>query len=36
MVFVIMGVGYVAFQSQLKICGSSNVGTNFNVKITNI
>ena len=36
MILVIMGVGYAAFQSQLKISGTSNIGTNFLVKITDI
>ena len=36
MILVIMGVGYAAFQSQLKISGTSNIGTNFLVKITGI
>ena len=35
-ILVIMGVGYAAFQSQLKISGTSNIGANFNVKITSI
>ena len=35
-ILVIMGVGYAAFQSQLKISGTSNIGSNFLVKITNI
>ena len=36
MILVIMGVGYAAFQSQLKISGTSNISSNFLVKITNI
>ena len=36
MILVIMGVGYAAFQSQLKIIGTSNITSNWNVKITNI
>ena len=36
MILVIMGVGYAAFQSQLKISGTSNIGANFLVKITSI
>ncbi len=36
MILVIMGVGYAAFQSQLKISGTSNVTSNWSVKITNI
>ena len=35
-ILVIMGVGYAAFQSQLKISGTSNITSNFLVKITNI
>ena len=31
-----MGVGYAAFQSQLKISGTSNIASNFLVKITSI
>ena len=36
MVLVIMGVGYAAFSSQLKISGTSNIASNFLVKITDI
>ena len=36
MILVIMGVGYAAFQSQLKISGTSNIASNFIVKITDI
>ena len=36
MILVIMGVGYAAFQSQLKISGTSNITSNFLVKITSI
>ena len=36
MILVIMGVGYAAFQTQLKISGTSNITSNWNVKITNI
>ena len=36
MILVIMGVGYAAFQSQLKITGTSNITSNWSVKITNI
>ena len=36
MILVIMGVGYAAFSSQLKISGTSNIGANFNVRITGI
>ena len=35
-ILVIMGVGYAAFQSQLKISGTSNVTSNWSVKITDI
>ena len=35
-ILVIMGVGYAAFQSQLKITGTSNIASNFLVKITSI
>ena len=35
-ILVIMGVGYAAFQSQLKISGTSNISSNFSVKITDI
>ena len=36
MILVIMGVGYAAFQTQLKISGTSNITSNWSVKITNI
>ena len=36
MILIIMGVGYAAFQSQLKISGTSNIASNFIVKITDI
>ena len=36
MILVIMGVGYAAFQSQLKITGTSNIASNFLVRITGI
>ena len=36
MILVIMGVGYAAFSSQLKISGTSNITSNWSVKITNI
>ncbi len=36
MILVIMGVGYAAFQSQLKITGTSNITSNWSVKITDI
>ena len=36
MILVIMGVGYAAFATQLKITGTSNIASNFLVKITNI
>ncbi len=35
-VLLIMAVGYAAFQSQLKITGTSNIASNFLVKITGI
>ncbi len=35
-VLLIMAVGYAAFQSQLKITGTSNIGSNFLVRITGI
>ena len=35
-ILVIMGVGYATFQSQLKISGTSNIASNFLVKITDI
>ena len=35
-ILVIMGVGYAAFQSQLKITGTSNITSNWSVKITDI
>ena len=35
-ILVIMGVGYAAFQSQLKISGTSSISSNFAVKITDI
>ena len=36
MILVVMGVGYAAFQSQLKITGTSNITSNWSVKITDI
>ena len=36
MILVIMGVGYAAFSSQLKISGTSNITSNWSVKVTNI
>ena len=36
MILVIMGVGYAAFATQLKITGTSNIASNFLVKITDI
>ena len=36
MILVIMGVGYAAFRSQLKISGTSNITSNWSVKITDI
>lgn len=35
-IVVIMGVAYAAFQSQLRISGTSNIASNFLVRITNI
>ena len=35
-ILMIMVVGYAAFQSQLKISGTSNISSNFLVKITDI
>ena len=35
-VVLVMAVGYAAFQSQLKITGTSNIGSNFLVRITGI
>ena len=36
MILVIMGVGYAAFSSQLRISGTSNITSNWSVKITDI
>ena len=36
MILVIMGVGYAAFSSQLKITGTSNIDSTWSVKITSI
>ena len=36
MILVIMGVGYAAFSRQLKISGTSNITSNWSVKITDI
>ena len=36
MILVIMAVGYAAFASQLRISGTSNISSNFLVKITDI
>ena len=36
MILVIMGVGYAAFATQLKISGTSNIASNFLVRITDI
>lgn len=36
MILVIMGVGYAAFSSQLKISGTSTISSNFLIKITSI
>ena len=35
-ILLIMAVGYAAFQSQLKITGTSNIASNFLVRITGI
>ena len=35
-ILVIMGVGYAAFQSQLKITGTSNIDSTWDVQITDI
>ena len=35
-ILVIMGVGYAAFQSQLRISGTSSISSNWNIQITNI
>lgn len=35
-ILVIMAVGYAAFASQLKISGTSNISSNWSVKITDI
>ena len=35
-ILLIMAVGYAAFQSQLKITGTSNIASNFLVRITDI
>ncbi len=35
-IVVLMGVGYAAFASQLRINGTSNISSNFNVLITDI
>ena len=35
-ILVIMGVGYAAFSSQLKITGTSNIDSTWSVKITSI
>ena len=32
-ILIIMGVGYAAFSSQLKISGTSNISSNWSVKI---
>ena len=36
MILVIMGVGYAAFSSQLKISGTSNITSNWDIEITGI
>ena len=35
-ILVIMGVGYAAFSSQLKITGTSNIDSTWDVQITDI
>ena len=35
-VVILMGVGYAAFSSQLNITGTSNITSNWDVRITNI
>ncbi|CCY46807.1 unknown [Firmicutes bacterium CAG:822] len=35
-ILLIMVVGYAAFQSQLRISGTSNITSNWSVKITDI
>ncbi len=35
-VLVLMGIGYAAFSSQLNITGTSNITSNWDVRITNI
>lgn len=36
MILVVMGVGYAAFSTSLKINGTANIDSNFSVKITDI
>ncbi len=36
MILVIMGIGYAAFSSQLKISGTSNITSNWDIEITDI
>ena len=36
MILVIMGVGYAAFSSQLRISGTSSISSSWNIQITNI
>ena len=36
MILVIMGVGYAAFSSQLKISGTSSISSSWNIQITGI
>ena len=35
-VLVLMGIGYAAFSSKLNITGTSNITSNWDVRITNI
>ena len=35
-VLVLMGIGYAAFSSQLQINGTSNISSNWDIRITNI
>ena len=35
-ILVIMGVGYAAFSSQLKISGTSNIDSTWDVQITTL
>ena len=35
-IILLMGIGYAAFSSQLNITGTSNISSNWNIRITNI